>query len=223
MTDKLKTMSKSEKIEYYKNRNDIVTIATGNTKLGSKICGLSLPAGVTCREDAPCRSICYCNKGFQILPVVIGAYLKNYRIYTINPNSFFQQVCDYLQKSKYKYMRVFDSGDLPDKEFLPNLIQKVILPNPDIKFLMFTKRYEWVNEYMDKNEVPSNFRIVFSHWDKNWKVPNPHNLACSYVSFKDNSLNPNIPENSLDCLGHCSNCFRCWNLKDGENILFKQH
>ena len=67
----LKSMTKAQKLDYYCNLNNIVTIATGNTKLGSMICGLSLPAGVTCRTDAPCRKFCYCTKGFQICSSVL--------------------------------------------------------------------------------------------------------------------------------------------------------
>ena len=74
-------LSKKEKLDYYCNLNNIVTIATKNSKLGSQICGLSLPAGITCRPDAPCTKTCYCNKGFQICPTVLGTYMKNFRIY----------------------------------------------------------------------------------------------------------------------------------------------
>lgn len=216
-------LSKKERLDYYCNLNNIVTIATKNSKLGSQICGLSLPAGTTCRPDAPCKKTCYCNKGFQICPTVLGTYMKNFRIYQENPNAFFSQISSYLQYSGYKYMRIFDSGDLPDKEFLGKLISDVILKNPNIKFLMFTKRYEWVNEYMNDNKIPSNFNIVFSSWDKSWKFDNPFNLPVSYVRFKDQTLNTTIPEDSFECTGHCSICYKCWHLKKKESVVFNQH
>ena len=219
----LKDMTKAQKLDYYCNLNNIVTIATGNTKLGSMICGLSLPAGVTCRTDAPCRKFCYCTKGFQICSSVLGTYMKNFRIYQENPETFCEQVSNYLKYSGYKYMRIFDSGDLPDKNFLPMLIKYVVNENPEVKFLMFTKRYEWVNEYMKNSKIPSNFNIVFSSWDRSWKVPNPNNLPVSYVRFKDQTLNPTIPEDAFECTGHCSTCYKCWHLKNNESVVFHQH
>ena len=88
MSKKINMLSKSEKLDYYCNLNNIVTIATGNTKLGTQICGLSLPAGTTCRTDAPCRKFCYCNKGFQICSSVLGTYMKNFRILQENRPKF---------------------------------------------------------------------------------------------------------------------------------------
>jgi len=223
ISEKIKELSKNEKLDYYCNLNNIVTIATGNTKLGSQICGLSFPAGITCRQDAPCRKNCYCNKGFQICSSVLGTYMKNFRIYQENPELFFQQIGSYLDYSGYKYMRIFDSGDIPDKDFLNQLVQNVILNHPKIKFLMFTKRYEWVNEWLNNNKKPKNFNIVFSAWDKSWKFENPYNLPVSYVDFKDSDINPTIPEDGFQCTGHCSTCFKCWYLKNNESVVFHQH
>lgn len=223
MANRLEGLSKSEKLDHYCNLNNVVTIATGNTKLGTQICGLSFPAGTTCRQDAPCRKNCYCNKGFQICTSVLGTYMKNFRIYQEDRNGFFEQISSYLKYSGYKYMRIFDSGDLPDKDFLSDIIRVVITQNPDVKFLMYTKRYEWVNEYIKNNDIPTNFTIVFSAWDRSWKVPNPYNLPVSYVRFKDQTLNPSIPEDAFECTGYCSTCFRCWYLKHNESVVFHQH
>ena len=72
-------------------------------------------------------------------------------------------------------------------------------------------------------KIPSNFNIVFSSWDRSWKVPNPYNLPVSYVRFKDQTLNPTIPEDAFECTGHCSTCYKCWHLKNSESVVFHQH
>ena len=215
--------TRKEKLDYYCNLNNIVTIATKNRKLGSQVCGLSFPAGVTCRPDAPCRKECYCSKGMQQMSSVLGTYLKNYRIWLEDKNMFFDQVSNYLKYSGYRYMRWFDSGDLPNKEFLGDCIEKVIKLNPNVRFLMFTKRYEWVNEYLSENELPENLTVIFSSWNKSWKFENPHNLPVAYVDFEDREQNCSIPEDAKTCDGLCSICYKCWNLKNGESVVFGQH
>ena len=78
------------KLDYYCNLNNIVTMATGNAKLGSQICGLSMPPVTTCRKDAPCAKGCYACKGHQQFASVLGTYMKNLRIYNENPTIFFE-------------------------------------------------------------------------------------------------------------------------------------
>lgn len=216
--------STQQKLDYYCNLNDNITMAKGNRKLGSQIVGFSLPAIVTCRPDAPCKKTCYTQKGPQRFPTVLGTYYKNLRIYneTQNKKEYFDKINAFLKYSGYKYMRFFDSGDLPDKEFL-NGIFYIARTNPKVKFMMFTKRYEWVNEILCSDIKPKNLCIIFSAWNKEWIVPNPFNLPMSYVSFKNKKEHVQIPEDSFLCKGFCSTCFKCWNLKNNQSICFKQH
>ena len=76
---------------------------------------------------------------------------------------------------------------------------------------------------MHKTYLFEILNVVFSAWDKFWKIPNPHNLPMSYVRFREQELNPQIPENGFECTGHCSTCYRCWYLKPEECVVFNQH
>ena len=211
------------KLDYYCNLNNLVTIATGNTKLGSQICGLSMPPVTTCRKNAPCQKGCYACKGHQQFSSVLGTYLKNLRIYNENPTVFFEQIENYLKYSGYRYMRWFDSGDIPDANFFVGMV-KLAKHLPNIKFMAFTKKYELVNHFVKQGGViPTNLTIVFSAWDKNWKVTNPYNFPVAYVDFTNSQLNPEFPANVKDCDGHCSICFKCWHLQEGESVVFHQH
>ena len=211
------------KLDYYCNLNNIVTMATGNAKLGSQICGLSMPPVTTCRKDAPCRKGCYACKGHQQFSSVLGTYLKNLRIYNENPTKFFKQIEFYLENSGYRYMRWFDSGDIYDADFFVGMI-KLAKHMPDKKFMAFTKKYEIVNDYVaNGGVVPNNLTIIFSAWDRNWKVNNPYNFPVAYVDFKNPELNPDFPADVKDCDGHCSTCFKCWHLQEGESVVFHQH
>ena len=40
-----------------------IHISTTNEKLGGQIASINMPAGVTCRSDAPCARLCYAMRG----------------------------------------------------------------------------------------------------------------------------------------------------------------
>ena len=101
---------------------------------------------------------------------------------------------------------------------------------PNIQFMSYTKKYDIINEYLDKgNKIPDNLNIIFSAWDKNWKVENPYDLAIAYVDFKNSELNPEIPPYAYLCpcadkTQHvtCSMCQACWN-KKLKAVKFLEH
>lgn len=156
---------------------------------------------------------------------VQAAYYRNFRIYNDDPDNFFEQVYCKVKFSGLPKVRWFDSGDIPDYEFLEKMVE-LCKKTPDTKHMAFTKRYELVNEYIDKNgNLPDNLNIIFSAWDKIWEVPNPHGLGVAYVDFKEKRLNPEIPKNAFVCPGRestCSACGVCWN-KKVKAVVFHQH
>ena len=95
-----------------------------------------------------------------------------------------------------------------------------------MKYMAFTKRYEWVNKWISENgELPDNLNIMFSAWHKIWEVPNPYSLGIAYVDFNDKSLNPELPKNAFVCPGKessCSACGACWS-KRLKAVVFHQH
>jgi hypothetical protein len=122
-------------------------------------------------------------------------------------------------------VRWFDSGDLADAEFFERMVE-LCKRTPQVKHMMFTKKYEIVNEYIDKHgNLPDNLNVLFSAWHKMWDVPNPHGLGVAYVDFNDKSLNPEFPENAFVCPGRestCSACGACFS-KKLKAVVFKQH
>jgi len=122
-------------------------------------------------------------------------------------------------------VRIFDSGDFPDMAFLVRLVD-LCKKTPSTKYMAFTKQYELVNDYIDKNgKLPDNLNIMFSAWDKLWEVPNPHGLGVAYVDFNDKRLNPDFPKNAFVCPGRestCSACGACWS-KALKAVVFHQH
>lgn len=208
-----------------KTNENKVKISTTNAKLGGKILSVNLPPIATCRSDAPCAKLCYARKGNFTYENVRKSHLNNYNIFKEDSNKYFDDIIEYLTNDDivYKFMRWHSSGDIIDYKYLLGMV-KVAESCPQTKFLAFTKKYELVNIYLDLGkEFPSNLKIVFSLWDKNFKVDNKYNLPITCVNFKNKDLNIDFPEFAIPCVGKCYECKACWSLEKGQAVIFNQH
>lgn len=217
-------MPREEYIEFLANKSNEISMSNKNSKTGAACLNIAFPV-CTCREDAPCKKTCYACKGCQQIAVVQGAYYRNLRLYYDDPDNFFEQVYCKVKFSGLPKVRLFDSGDFPDAEFLDRLVE-VCKKTPNTKWMAFTKKYWIVNEYIDKNgDLPKNLNIMFSAWDIFWEVPNPHGLGIAYVDFDDKRLNPEFPRNAFRCPGRestCSACGACFS-KRLKAVVFHEH
>ena len=202
-----------------------ITVSFKSKKLG-RIPSLNIQPILTCRKGAPCSSLCYARKGTFNYKNVVKSHMDNYIAYNENQKDFFKQINDILNNDViiYKYFRWHMSGDIIDMNYLYGMID-LANKNKKTKFLAFTKKFDLVNMYLEASgkKLPKNLIIVFSAWDINFNVPNPHNLPIAYVNFKNKDLNPDIPHNAKKCNGDCTTCRICWNLKSGESTVFNQH
>lgn len=199
-------------------------ISLTNSKLSGQIPSVNLPAIKTCRADAPCKHLCYATKGNFKYPNVEKSHLENLAHFVTNKDAYFNDIIEFLSGLvSYKYFRFHSSGDIVNDDYFLGMI-KVAKKCKNIKFLAFTKKFEIVNNYLKNGGViPKNLKIVFSAWDKNFKIDNPYNLPTTYVYFKDEKLNPDIPDLAIPCVGKCYECQACWGLKNGQAVVFKQH
>lgn len=215
---------RKEYIDFLANKSNEISMSNHNSKTGTACLNLAMPVCV-CREDAPCKATCYACKGCQQFANVQGAYYRNLRLYNDDPENFFEQMFYKIKFSGLPKVRLFDSGDFPDGEFLARLVD-LCKRTPDTKYMAFTKKYEVVNEYIDKHgNLPDNLNIMFSAWDRMWEVPNPYGLGMAYVDFDDKRMNPDFPKNAFVCPGRtatCSACGACWS-KKLKAVVFHQH
>lgn len=188
-------------------------ISEGNTKLG-KIPNLSLPPGLTCPKNVPCRKTCYARRIYQRLEAVHAKWLGNLELWRTDPNTYMEDLNLWLELHTPPVFRIHVSGDFPGQRYLDHLCT-VIAKHPDTKFLAFTKRHN-----LDFTRVPDNFRILLSMWN-NWGDENQAGPKAWYLDPDD--PDPRIPDSAYPCSGSCDSCFKCWNLKDHESVVLKKH
>lgn len=199
-----------------------ISISQGNSKLG-QIPSVSLPAVKTCRTCA-CSKICYAKKLERLRPTVRKAYQRNLDALIESPDVYWREVEAAIMMSRF--FRFHVSGDIPYYDYLVKMME-IAGRNPHCQILCFTKRYEFVNHFVDScpgKEVPSNLHIIFSDWPGT-EMPNPHHFPVAYVRFRDGFTQ--APSDAQECGGNCTECActdgGCWNLKRGESVVFNEH
>lgn len=197
-----------------------VKISKGNSKLGA-IPSVSLPSIKTCRQCA-CREKCYAQKLERLRPAVRNAYQHNLEVLLKEPETYWREVEASVMMSRF--FRFHVSGDIPTAEYLANMVA-VAGRNSHCEILCFTKRYELVNEFIEKNgELPSNLHMIFSGWI-GLNLVNPFSLPEAHVRYRDGSTT--ACDDAVECGGNCTECALtdggCWNLQKGQQVVFNEH
>lgn len=198
-----------------------IKISQGNAKLGS-IQSISLPAGLTCRNDCECSKKCYAKRLERMRPSVREAYKHNYELLKSSPNTYWREVEASIMMSRF--FRFHVSGDIPDIYYLNHMVD-IAERNPHCEILCFTKKYGIVNSYLDAGGIiPKNLHLIFSAW-RGLKMENPHGLPEAHVRYRDGMTTAH--ENAVQCSGNCTECALteggCWSLKDGQEVVFDEH
>jgi len=202
-----------------------INITLNNSKLGGFIPSLDLPPVVTCRKGAPCIKNCYARHGAFLYPSKVASMQSNLDAFNADQNAFFNDIISFLNNRDiaFRFWRWFGAGDIVNADFFNGCVY-VAQQCPETRFLMFTKKFEIVNDFIKNGGViPSNLRVVFSGWDKTFKINNPYKLPCAYVELKDKNKCANIPEFAIPCEGSCATCKACWSLQKAQSVYFKQH
>ena len=199
-----------------------VHISNGISKLGCSIPSVNLPAGCTCRADAPCRKKCYALKGRFAFSHTKELLSRNLEIWRDDPAFFEKQV--EIAAFKSRFFRWHSAGDIPDAAYLAMMV-RVAKHLSGTRFLAFTKKYELINDYISKNgSLPENLTIVLSAWGA-FLPENPHNLPIAYVRLRHDACD--IPSDAFQCPKYCGDCVMtgcsCWDLKNGQSVCFDEH
>ena len=198
-----------------------VKISPGNSKLGA-ISSISLPVGLTCRQDCECGKKCYARRLERLRPAVRQAYQHNYDLLNRDSKTFWREV--EASVMMFRFFRFHVSGDIPDNVYFAHMIE-IAERNQHCEILCFTKKFDIVNEHLSLGgSLPPNLHIIFSGWE-NLKMDNPYSLPEAHVRYKDGSTTAN--ETAKECGGNCTECAitdgGCWSLKNGEQVVFNEH
>ena len=121
-------------------------VSNTNSKLGAAILSINLPAGITCRADAPCKkSGCYAMKGNWLFPNVRNSLQENLDAYLNNPKLYFESIA--TQTALARFVRWHSSGDIVNDKYFEGMC-KVARKNKEVHYLCFTKKYEIINNYL---------------------------------------------------------------------------
>lgn len=199
-------------------------VSKGNSKMGS-ISSVSLPSRLTCRNDCGCNKKCYANRIERLRPSVKNAYISNLKLLNNDPNTYWRELEASIMMSRF--FRYHVSGDIPDIVYLTHMVE-IAQRNSHCEMLCFTKKYDIVNEFIDtycrNNDLPQNLHIILSAWN-DIDMVNPYNLPEAHVRYRDGTTTAN--KNAIECEGNCSKCAitdgGCWNLQNGQQVVFKEH
>jgi hypothetical protein len=197
-----------------------VKISKGNSKLGA-IPSVSLPSIKTCRKCA-CQEKCYAQKLERVRPAVRNAYQHNLEVLINEPETYWREVEASVMMSRF--FRFHVSGDIPTPRYLEHMVA-VAGRNSHCEILCFTKRYEMVNEFIEKNgELPNNLHMIFSGWI-GLDMVNPFSLPEAHVRYRDGFTTAR--DDAVECGGNCTECALtdggCWSLKRGQQVVFNEH
>jgi|13_taG_2_1085334.scaffolds.fasta_scaffold01172_24 hypothetical protein len=117
-----------------------------------------IPALKTCPMKDVCGKYCYANKGAYSWPVVKKAY--EHRFQQTRRADFPQIAVKALSKKrKLEKVRIHDSGDFYNKEYLYKWF-KIAESMPDKEFYAYTKQVKLLKD--NWTNKPSNLTIIFS-------------------------------------------------------------
>ena len=206
-----------------------VRFSTSNRKTGAAVPSVSLIPVADCGNCASCARGCYDVRHDCIYPSVRDSRAINSAILRTDRGRYFDAVRRFVRLQRFFRWHV--GGDLVDADYFSNVVA-VAVDVPGCDFLIFTKRFNVVNSFIDGGGViPSNLHVIFSDW-RGQKMDNPYNLPVSSPVWHDKDgreieRGPHCTAAAVWCPGSCEDCAACgggcWGLKSGETVLFAAH
>jgi len=192
-------------------------ITTINSKLGY-IQSFDIHTPEIC-EKMPCYKKCYAQKITRIYKHACEAYTRNYEMIRDNIPFFIDELNSYLKYTRPLFFRWHSDGELFNLEYLKAILS-IAENNPEINFLLFTKRYDLLRQ-IDVCTIPKNLSIIVSLWQG---LKTPIDLRLNYSFSYCIEKGQQLPESALLCPGHCSTCSACWSLaKHHLDVAFYRH
>ena len=236
-----------ENVKYHLTIDDDtrVKIVNGNSKLGKGIYAVNLLPGDTpltlnngtqltnvagsCAGCCGgCKSLCYAvSDAKRFHNTVIKSQGGNTLLARFDRPRFFADIQRFIDYNMVAAIRVHSSGEFLSYGYFTDWME-FARNNPEVKFYCYTKRFNFIEKYLDSGEtIPNNFVINVSIWGKNYD--NPYNLP---EFIFDNGTDPELEKiphcPASDINGNktgmtCAACKLCINAKNGQRIAVYSH
>lgn len=234
------------------DENTKISISEGNTKMGKTPMFNTLPGSSpltkkdgTLITDIPgtCTGVCqYCENGgcYAINGAryhhnsVVPSIGKNTLMMRQYPDKVFDQIKQYVEKKRPKSFRFHSSGEIENYDYLLRM-DDLAAECPYTQFYVYTKRFDFVQKYLEERGVRSNLVINISEWKDNTKGYNFEQLN---KFIWDDGTDPEIAK-LKHCPGvskpekkggkghmtdvHCDKCGLCFRKNAGLRIAVYNH
>lgn len=210
----------------------------GNSKTGKPVGSFNFPVEQTCNHNCECykSTACYACGGFYQMPDNMRRYAENLAFFLKNDNeTFINDFIAKLDSNGNEKFRYFTIGDIVNSRFFECMVENA-RRRPNVKFWSYTKKYNIVNAWCDKNGIenfPENLVIIFSHWLNDdgtyFPMDNPYNFPTSEfiplgMEDKVKTVTHICPCSNPDVLATCDTCdHACYTLKHGESMALLEH
>lgn len=235
---------KKIKYESYLTGDTHVHIQDGNRKLGKGIYSINLLAGDepltksdgtqltnisgTCKGCCDsCKGDCYAIRTQIFRNKNIPSWADNTILATHDLKTFFKEIQNFINRSMIAAIRWHSMGEIPSYDYLLGMID-LAEKNPRVQFYTYTKRFEWIEEYLSLHKsFPDNLIINMSIWNGNYS--NPYGLP---EFIYDDGTDPEVSKlrhcPAVDQQGHetgftCTACKECLYAKNGTKIAVYAH
>lgn len=226
------------------NTDSVVTnrfnYSTKNSKLGENILNYGMDIMSTCAAcECKTKGVCYGTCGFFQFGSNLNRAAENFMFWFTNGSSAMVDAIQHAidSNSVCKKFRHFEIGDIPNEDYLKNVMIPSAEKNGDVKFWTYTKKYGIVNRFVEKyglEAIPKNLTIVFSHWLNEdgtyFPMDNPYDFPTSeFIPVgKEEELLPHVthvcPCSDPNVIAHCATCDHpCHDLKHGESMALLEH
>lgn len=202
-----------------------VRLSFGNRKTGALVPSVSLIPVADCGNCSMCSRGCYDVRNVCCYRESQAQRANNSAIFKHDPVRFMKEV--EMQAHFLRFLRWFVGGDIKDPAMLTAIVD-IALRVPTCEFLLFTKMYSIVNNYLDDHPegFPKNLHVILSGWRGDRNV-NRHNLPVSSPVWRDGQQSCMVTKDAQWCPGDCTACAECnggcWSAGKGQTILFEAH
>ncbi len=224
----------------YVSLNDVnarLNLSKGNDKIGNML-NISFPIHYTCDHLAECylskacygMNGCFCFTNNQI------KYSENLKFFLENDVETIVNAMKAIitaNKKESDFFRWFAIGDICGNKVI-DVMNSLAIELPETCFYAYTKKYNLVNSWIDKNGMfPSNLNVMFSLWTNEsgnvTKVNNPYGLTETvFIPYGKEEMLGDINEvfvcpcSSPNWTGKCTDCSGC-PYNTHKTIAFLEH